>query len=169
MTPGDAVEATALDDDIEVLRVAYAWVPLSPETLPHIRGLSQRRLLVNRCSGCGHWHVPPRSVCPACWSRAVVPTEVSGRGRIALMTVLHIPPPSAPEIVTADAGHALVGVELSEQPGLRVASTVTCCDPRALAIGQAVELEWVERDGSPFPAFRPLKAALSRPSLAEPS
>jgi hypothetical protein len=48
------------------------------------RGWLQRELRLNRCGGCGTWHHPPRPVCPSCWSTEVVPTRVSGRGRVPL-------------------------------------------------------------------------------------
>jgi uncharacterized OB-fold protein len=88
------------------------------------RGWLDRRLLLNRCADCGRWHHPPKPICPACWSTAVVPTEVSGRGTV-------------------------------EQEALRFTSTVVECPVDELRIGMPVELTWLERDGAPFPAFRP--------------
>ena len=47
-------------------------------------------------------------------------------------------------------------VELEEQPGLRITSTVVRCDPSEVAIGMPVELAWIDRDGVPLPAFEPV-------------
>ena len=79
-------------------------------------------------------------------------TEVSGRGTIHLLMMLHQGP--AAEGVDYADGHPVVTVELDEQPALRFTSTVTADFPAAaLAIGTAVALEWIERDGTPMPVF----------------
>ena len=92
-------------------------------------------------------------MCPECWSWAISPTEVSGRGVIHLLMTLYQGPP-APG-VTYEGGHPVVTVELEEQPALRFTSTVDAGFPaHRLAIGTPVELDWVDRDGTPTPVFR---------------
>jgi uncharacterized OB-fold protein len=49
----------------------------------------------------------------------------------------------------------VVVVELVEEPGLRITSTVVECPPEDVTIGMPVEVTWIERDGVPYPAFRP--------------
>jgi uncharacterized OB-fold protein len=117
------------------------------------RGLLERKLLVNRCADCGTWHHPPKPVCPACWSSALVPTEVSGRGTVHLLVLLH-QGPSAPG-VDYSAPYPVAAVELEEQPALRFTTTIVDCPPDQLRIGLPVELAWTEREGAPFPVFRP--------------
>ena len=116
------------------------------------RGLLERELRLNRCHDCGRWHHPPRSVCPACWSSDVRPTPVSGRGVIHMVIFLHEGPP-APS-VDYRTPHPVVTVELEEQEGLRHTSTVVGAPNEAIVIGAPVELDWIERDGAPFPVFR---------------
>jgi uncharacterized OB-fold protein len=115
-------------------------------------GWLSERLLINRCAACGHWHHPPRPICPHCWSSDVVATEVSGRGTIGLTILLHQGPP-APG-VDYSRPHPVVAVELEEQAGLRYTTTVIDGDPHEIAIGLPVELAWIERHGAPFPVFR---------------
>jgi len=117
------------------------------------RGWLQHRLLLNRCVDCGHWHHPPGPMCPECWSRNVQPTEVSGTGRIYLLTKLHQGPP-APDV---DYGqpHPVATVELSEQEGLRFTSTVINCALDRLVVGMPVRLNWIERWRAPYPVFEP--------------
>jgi uncharacterized OB-fold protein len=118
------------------------------------RGWLEHRLLINRCRSCGRWHHPPKPICPDCWSTDLEPTEVSGRGTIHLLMLLHQGPP-APGVDYASGPHPVATVELEEQEGLRYTSTVVDCPPRDLRIGMPVELTWIERDGTPFPVFRP--------------
>jgi uncharacterized OB-fold protein len=103
-------------------------------------------LALNRCAACATWHHPPRSMCPRCWSDDVVATPVSGRGTVHLLIGLHRGESAPVPVVT---------VELVEQRGLRFTSRLLDCEYPAAAIGLAVELRWIERDGAPFPVFVP--------------
>ena len=117
----------------------------------YYRGWLERRLVLNRCEDCGRWHHPPKPVCPECWSDRVRPTPVSGRGTVHLLVWLRQGPPA--DGVDYSMPHPVVTVELEEQPGLRFTSTVVDTAMGELAIGDPVELTWVERNGEPFPAF----------------
>jgi hypothetical protein len=92
-------------------------------------------------------------MCPACWSWNVEPTAVRGTGTIHLLILLHQGPP-APGIDYAAGPYPVAAVELDEPPGLRITTTIVGAPPQELAIGQPVELTWIERKGLPFPAFR---------------
>lgn len=117
-------------------------------------GLLRRELLAGRCRACGRWHTPLRPICPSCWSAGVSAVPVSGRGTVHLVTFLH-QGPSAPGVDYA-GGFPLAAIELAEQPGLRVQATVVDCPRDRLRIGLKVELTWIDRDGAPWPAFRPV-------------
>jgi uncharacterized protein len=117
------------------------------------RGWLEHRLLLNRCEDCGRWHHPPRPMCPDCWSRNVVPTEVSGRGSVYLLIKLHQGAP-APD-VDYSTPHPVATVELVEQEGLRYTSTVVNCPLEEIRIGRPVRLTWIERWGAPYPVFEP--------------
>lgn len=145
-------EETARSDDAALLR-RFAAHGVTRDSAAHFRGRLDRRLLIHRCADCGHWHHPPRPMCPRCWSWAITPTEVSGRGTIHLLMLLHQGPPVPG--VDYTGGHPVVTVELEEQPALRFTATVTADFPRdRLTIGTPVELDWTDRDGTPTPAFR---------------
>jgi uncharacterized protein len=115
------------------------------------RGWLDRRLLLNRCAQCATWHHPPQPVCPECWSDRIQATPVSGRGTVHLLIWLRQGPPA--EGVDYSRRHPVVTVELVEQPGLRFTSTVVGDGQDEIAIGDPVELTWIERRGEPFPAF----------------
>ncbi|MBM3693905.1 MAG: hypothetical protein FJW77_11540, partial [Actinobacteria bacterium] len=53
-----------------------------------------------------------------------------------------------------DGPYPVVTVELAEQAGLRFTATVIGTPPEDLAVGQAVTLDWAERNGVPHPVFR---------------
>jgi uncharacterized OB-fold protein len=133
----------------EVL-AAFPGERIDADNLGYYAGLLERRLLVNRCEECGTWHQPPSSICPSCWSERVAPTEVSGRGTVHLAIFLHQGPGVDP-----GAPYPVVTVELEEQEGLRHTSTVVDCPKESLVVGLPVEVHWVDRDGQPFPAFKP--------------
>jgi uncharacterized protein len=118
------------------------------------RGWLARELRLHRCADCGRWHHPPRPLCPACWSWNVVPTPVSGRGRVHLLMRLH-QGPAAPGVDYTAGPYPVVTVELEEQPHLRYTSTVVRCPADEVSIGMPVSLTWIERHGAPFPVFEP--------------
>lgn len=95
-------------------------------------------------------------MCPSCWSWGVTPTEVSGRGTIhLLMRLFQGPPAEGVDYDNGGQGHPIVTVELEEQEHLRITGTAIGFAPDELVIGAPVELDWVDRNGAPLPAFRP--------------
>jgi uncharacterized OB-fold protein len=123
------------------------------------RARLDHRLLINRCDDCGLWRHPPRPICPSCWSTRVTPTEVSGTGTIYMAIFLHQGPPA--EGVDYHTPYPVVTVELDEQAGLRFTSTVVGSTNEDIRIGRRVELDWIDRAGSPLPVFRVTEDAAS--------
>ena len=142
---------SAVSDEELIARLP--GLPIDPDTAAFYRGWLSRELLCNRCDDCGFWHRPPRPICPACWSSAVTPTPLSGRGVVHLLTFLR----QGPEMEGVDytEGWPVVTVELEEQPGLRYTSTIVGAKRASLHIGLPVDLAWIERLGEPYPVFRP--------------
>lgn len=140
-----------MNNDDELLD-AFPGVRIDHDNAAHYRGLLEQRVLVNRCDDCGRWHQPPRPLCPSCWSSAVSPTEVSGEGSIAIVTVLR-QGPNQPGVDYTN-GHPLVAVELDEQPGLRLAGTVVGTPADQLRPGDRVRVLWRNVEGRrPRPDF----------------
>lgn len=125
----------------EELLDAFPGVRIDADNAAWHRGLLDRRLLLNRCDDCSRWHHPPRPLCPACWGRSITPTEVAGDGFVALVTALRQGAPQ-PGVDYADGGHALVAVELDEQPGLRLAGTVVGTPAGEIRVGDRVRALW---------------------------
>lgn len=126
------------------------------DNIAHYRGLMAGKLLINRCADCGHWIYPHRPMCPKCLSWHVEPTEVSGKGKLYLFTLLH---------QSRDPDHALeapmqsAAIELVEQPGLRYLSRVINCPLMSLKHDMPVTLTWIEEGGRRWPAFEPERSA----------
>lgn len=135
--------------DDELVRL-FPGEPITHDSAAHYRGRLRRELLVNRCDS-GHWHHPPRPLCPSCLSWEVTPTRVSGRGRIHLLTLLR----RGPETPGVDyaSGYPVVTVELDEQPALRFTSTIVDVAPHDVRLDERVVLAWLERGGVPLPVF----------------
>jgi len=135
----------------EELLERYPWGAIDHDNKEQWRGFLDRRLLVNRCRACGHWFDPPRPLCPKCWSTEVEPRAVAGTGRVVWFTLLYQGAPGA------DPAHPypVAVVELSEQEGLRLDSTIVECDPMAVACDMPVELTWAGTESAPLPVFRP--------------
>ena len=136
----------------------FSMVPVGRDNAEFYRGWLDHELRMNRCADCGRWHHPPKPMCPFCWSWNVQPTPVSGRGTVYLLMLMHQGPP-ATDVDYERSPHPVVVVDLDEEPGLRITSTVIDCPHEAVAIGMPVEVAWIERDGVPFPAFRPTASA----------
>lgn len=94
--------------------------------LPFWRGARERKLLIQRCSGCGRYSHPPDIVCSECGSEVFTYAEVAGEGRLYAMTTFRNVPEGAEQ--------PTIGVvELDEQRGLLLACEI---GPEALAGGR---------------------------------
>jgi len=109
----------------------------NPEAEPFWTAAADGRLVLPRCDSCGHHVWYPRSWCPVCGSDAVTWTELSGRGTVYAVTVLH----KAMGPWAAAAPFAVAYVELEEGP--RLLANVLSDDPTAVRIGDAVEATFV--------------------------
>jgi len=143
------MEDTLSDED---LIARFPGYPVDQDSAAVYRGRLRHELLVHRCDECSLWHEPPRPVCPRCWSTSVTPTEVLGTGTIFMAIFLRQGPPTPG--LDYSTPHPVVVVELDDQPGLRFASTIVGAENDEIRIGRRVALEWIERAGTPIPAFR---------------
>jgi uncharacterized OB-fold protein len=129
------------------------------DTQPFWDGVSERRLLVQRCSSCQSWIWQPRPICPRCHAAEPVWTEVTGKGRVASWTVIHPPVlevwadavPFVVLLVELDEGVRMLG-QLVDENGTLLHTDGT---NEALAMGRKVSLMWrIDESGGPLPAYR---------------
>jgi uncharacterized OB-fold protein len=103
--------------------------------------LRQHRLSIQRCGECRTWIHYPSAACPSCLGSTLAFEPVSGDGHVYTFTIvhrefgLHLPVPWVAAIV-----------ELVEQPGLRLASNIVNCTPKAISIGMPVRVVYVDYD-----------------------
>jgi uncharacterized protein len=135
--------------EIEILRGRYGADNVDHDSLPMYGAFAQAALLANRCMRCGYWHLPPRPVCPSCWSFAITPTKVRGGGTVFTTTTIRVQAPSK-----APARRIVVVVDLDEQEGLRITGRLLAIDPPGPLIGSRVQLAWTHEGDVAIPAFR---------------
>lgn len=115
-------------------------------------GGSVGELRIQRCGECQVWQHPPRARCPRCASAEVTYQAVSGRATVYTFTLVHHayrPGLALPVVVAL--------VELAEQPGLRITTSITGCPPDQVAIGQDVRVVFEDQsDGIFVPLFEPI-------------
>ena len=102
---------------------------------PFFAAAKERRLVVQRCTGCGALRFPPRELCSGCLATGAEWIEVSGRGEIFSFNVMHqIYHPA----FAAEVPYAVVVVKLAEGP--KMISNLVDCPPTGIVIGMPVRL-----------------------------
>jgi uncharacterized protein len=89
--------------------------------------------------------------CPRCLSEALVPTQMSGRGKIYAYTVARQAFSSA---FIDDIPYVLALVELEEQAGLRILTNIVGAQLDELTSDVAVEVTFEDRKDYKLPQFR---------------
>lgn len=109
--------------------------------------LAERQLMGTRCTACGAVHVPPRPLCPACFSTKMEWMPFSGRGKLTAFTVIHVAPTS---MIAAGYGrdhpYCTGIVELEEGP--RVCAQILGVDvlqPESTKVGLPMRVAFTER------------------------
>jgi uncharacterized OB-fold protein len=110
-------------------------------------GVEQRRLLLQRCSGCGLLRQPPSPMCPSCNSLEWDTQEASGRAKVYSWIASQHP--------TADESESRIVVLLDLEEGVRFVSNLVEIELEAIRFGLAVELVFIDYEGQVLPQFRP--------------
>lgn len=125
---------------------------LAPSTSPDTQffwdGLRERRLLVQRCDGCGALRHPPRPMCPRCQSLAWTAIECSGRGTILSAVVMR-----HPQYPWFETDPIVVLVELEE--GWRLVANLVGVESADEVMGAAVAVGYEDFEADlTLPVFR---------------
>jgi len=112
-----------------------------------------KRLVLQRCQGCGLYQYPPDVACVHCQGTDLTPTEVSGRGTLYSFTTVDR------AFHAGFAGklpYVVALVELDEQPGLKLLTNIVEAHPSQLKIRMPVEVTFETRRDITLPQFRPV-------------
>ncbi|CAB4885324.1 unannotated protein [freshwater metagenome] len=122
---------------------------MNPDTQFFWDGVSEHRLLIQRCTGCATLRHPPRPMCPRCNSVSWDTLESSGRGSVFSFVM-----PQFPQYPWFEYPYIVVLVDLDE--GTRLVSNLRDIAPAEVTIGMRVEVFYEHHDdGLVLPQFRP--------------
>lgn len=128
-----------------------------PLTKPYWDAAADRRLIVQRCRGCGLHQFYPRGHCTRCWSGELDWTESSGRGTVhSFMVVRRTREPGFADAVPYV--YALVDLEA----GARLATNVVGIDAEDVEVGMPVRVTFRRRGPVSLPQFAPAKTRRNR-------
>ena len=121
--------------------------------------LGEQKLMGSRCQSCGALHLPPRSLCPACYEDELDWEQISGKGTLVAFTTVHIAPTAMIEAGYGRNNPYCTGiVQLDEGPS--ISAQITGVDPAApdqIEVGMAVQVAFVQRgegeEGTTYLAF----------------
>lgn len=109
--------------------------------------LGEHKLMGSRCRSCGALHVPPRPLCPACYSQEMRWEELGGRGKLVAFTTIHIAPTAMIEAgYSRDNPYCTGIVRLAEGPA--ISAQILGVDPTKLEeieIGMPLRVAFVRR------------------------
>jgi len=103
-----------------------------------------------RCEDCGYYNHPPTSHCPACLSKRLSPSPVSGLATVHTFTVNH-----QPWIPGFDPPYVVAIVEFPEQQGLRLTTNIVNIAPGDVRVGMPVRVLFEQYDEVWLPLFEP--------------
>ncbi len=109
--------------------------------------LGEHRLMGSRCRSCGALHVPPRPLCPACYSQEMAWEQLGGEGKLAAFTTIYIVPTAMLEAGYGRDNPYCTGiVQLAEGPA--ISAQILGADPRQpeqVQIGTSLRVAFVDR------------------------
>jgi uncharacterized OB-fold protein len=119
-------------------------------TLPWWEAAAEHRLVVQRCTSCGHTRLPPAPVCSECRSADSDWKEIPGRGEVYTYTTVHRPIAAGQELP-----FIIAVIALTDSGGVRMISNLVDVKPGELEIGAAVEVVWEDMSADlAVPRFR---------------
>jgi uncharacterized OB-fold protein len=103
------------------------------------------RLMAVKCTKCERLFVPPRIVCPDCYSSSFRWTELSGRGKLQTYSVVHI----APKKFNSQAPYTIGIVRLEEGVSLPGRISLDKGTEAKIGMDLTVDFENAQTEGWP--------------------
>lgn len=108
---------------------------ISMEAEPYWEGLTEQKLMLQKCDGCGLIRHYPRPMCPTCHSMDTSWVQASGKGVVYSWTITHQTSiPAFKERVP----YVLATVDLNE--GVRMLAPLVSVDPKRMRPGMLVNV-----------------------------
>lgn len=126
---------------------------MTRETAAFWTGGEHGQLLIQRCTACGLYQHPPLPICSACRTETVVPSAVSGKGKVKTFTINH-----QAWLPGLDEPFVFAAIELDEQAELYVFSNVLAA-PGSVMSGMQVAVCFEHLEDVWLPMFEPDHAA----------
>lgn len=125
-------------------------IPMDAWSEPFWQAGVEGRTVMPQCNHCRTFRWPAGPFCPSCRSQEVawVPP---GQARIYSFTIL--PVPGADKEAPPRARIPAL-VEFANAPGVRLVSVLVGADPKSVAIGDPVDIEWRPAANGVVPVFR---------------
>jgi len=114
--------------------------------------LGKGKLMGVKCSKCNNLFTPPRPMCPYCGSTNLSWIELSGNGKLATFTVIHV----GPSELANETPYIVGVVELDEGP--KVSCRIAGIDPSkpdSIKLKSPMKADFIIRGGKAVLAFRP--------------
>ncbi len=128
-----------------------------PLTEPFWEAARNDKLVMQRCSKCGTYRMPPSPLCWKCQSFGIEWSDLPGTGTIFSYTVTRHPfhPDLAPIVPYVSA---IVEVDGTQGEGARLLVNVIDCEPEEVKIGTRVEVVFDHvTDEMAIPRCRPIR------------
>jgi uncharacterized protein len=106
------------------------------ETQPFWEGCRKGKLLLQRCTQCGHVRFPPTHFCSKCRSAAHVWIPSSGRGKVFSWIVVRHPVPR--DVYATDVPYVVALITLED--GIRIASNIVGIAPEKVTADMLVRV-----------------------------
>jgi uncharacterized OB-fold protein len=111
------------------------------------KSIAAGRLVAGRCKKCGKLLVPPRPLCPSCYSTTFEEVQLKGKGKLASYTIIHIAPPQ----FQAMAPYIIGIVELEEGP--KLPGIIRSPADAPLKVGQELTIDYETQTAQTWPKW----------------
>jgi uncharacterized OB-fold protein len=115
--------------------------------------LAKKKLMGVRCSKCSTLFAPPRPSCPKCGSAKLSWVELSGKGKLATFTAVHV----GPAELASETPYVVGVVELAEGP--KVSCRITGVDankPESIRIRTPMTVDFIIKGEKAVLGFHPV-------------
>jgi uncharacterized protein len=122
------------------IRLGYDHT-VSPGENSFLRGLTEGRLVAQRCPACGKVYLPPRGACPTCGVPTATEVELPDTGIVTTFCVVNVPFVGQQVPVPYVAASVLIdGADIAIQ------HLILGCEPDEVRMGMRVRAVWKPRE-----------------------